>query len=288
MAGIRVVRQQFAGLKQAIDALDAAQTPGLRDADAALCRLLVFLPLAAWPPASFHSAWKLVCNAAAAAALHELGIDAGLLPEPPAFPGLDRFIARHPQEGFLVTFPIQARDAREALKRVVGWQFVPEPVPHWVVYPAQGAGRALLEFARQHRFLLAAGVEDYAQDIDLNPQPMQARRIQQERFAPDGREQDGFALTFPKSAEVLAWIKEEVPGCRFVQEPPHWWAPATPHVGQALLELALRFQFTADPECDLDYVPWKPRHVNVRNVIVNGFGFGGQNSVAVFKKWDGD
>src|SRR5438067_2861290 len=45
-------------------------------------------------------------------------------------------------------------------------------------------------------------------------------------------------------------------------------------------------QFTADPECDLDYVPWKPRKLNVRNVIVNGFGFGGQNSVAVFKKWE--
>jgi 3-oxoacyl-[acyl-carrier-protein] synthase II len=41
------------------------------------------------------------------------------------------------------------------------------------------------------------------------------------------------------------------------------------------------------PECDLDYVPLVGRRATVETVMVNGFGFGGQNAVAIFRRYTG-
>lgn len=41
-----------------------------------------------------------------------------------------------------------------------------------------------------------------------------------------------------------------------------------------------------DPDCDLDYVPEGTRQADVKLVLKNSFGFGGQNASLVFKRYD--
>ena len=46
-------------------------------------------------------------------------------------------------------------------------------------------------------------------------------------------------------------------------------------------------QETPDPECDLDYVPWKPRPAAITHALSNSFGFGGTNAALLMRRYDG-
>ena len=62
--------------------------------------------------------------------------------------------------------------------------------------------------------------------------------------------------------------------------------PCIRSISDGVIHPTANYQFP-DPVCDLDYVPDQARKKDVRVVLSNAFGFGGQNACLVFRLYDG-
>lgn len=60
--------------------------------------------------------------------------------------------------------------------------------------------------------------------------------------------------------------------------------PCIKAITEGIIHPTINYEYP-DPDCDLDYVPNVARKKDVRVVLSNGFGFGGQNACLVFKEY---
>ncbi|MBI2964628.1 MAG: beta-ketoacyl-ACP synthase II [Chloroflexi bacterium] len=56
-------------------------------------------------------------------------------------------------------------------------------------------------------------------------------------------------------------------------------------IGEGVIHPTANYE-VPDPQCDLDYVPGSARKADVRYVLSNSFGFGGQNACLVFARYE--
>ena len=57
-------------------------------------------------------------------------------------------------------------------------------------------------------------------------------------------------------------------------------------IKEGIIPPTINYEFS-DPECDLDYVPNEARKNNVETVLINSYGFGGNNASLIVSKFNG-
>ena len=98
----------------------------------------------------------------------------------------------------------------------------------------------------------------------------------------DARHQGGLRLRGGDAGHLVAQVDDRAPGGR---RRDRVGARGARRIRDGVIAPTANLH-TPDPECDLDYVPLVAREAKVDTVAVNGFGFGGQNAVTIFRRFE--
>ena len=100
----------------------------------------------------------------------------------------------------------------------------------------------------------------------------------------DAGDQGGLRRPPPTQVAIsLAQVDDRAPASAPPASRPRW--PPSAAIRDGVIPPTANLH-TPDPECDLDYVPLVARQAKVDTVAINGFGFGGQNAVTIFRRFE--